>query len=859
MLSIGKLAVGQERYYLEQADARIDRATSVASGVEDYYLEGPEPDGVWIGTGSARLSTSGRVTDDAFRRVLDGCDPHRGEPLGRHAAARVPGFDVTFSAPKSVSVLFGIGDEPLRRTIRDAHERAVRDAFGYLERHAAVARRGPAGCISVRGNGLVAAAFRHRASRAGDPQLHTHVVVANLVQADDGRWSARDARRLYAHAKTAGYLYEARLRAELTRELGVEWTPIRIGIADIVGVPRSVLEAFSRRRAQIEQELVRRGQSGPRAAQAATLETRRRKDHAVTPATLDAEWRARAAVLGFTLEDVRSLLGREWRCLDADLWVEIHRELAGRNGLTRARSSFTRRDVQQAWCEQLPAGAPVDVALLERLADQFLESDDAIVLAVGEPASVRDTVLKRRDGRMVRALPDERRYSTRSLLRAEERLMRRALQGRDAGVGLAAPEATERAIAARPTLSAEQEEIVRRLAGDGDAVAVVVGVAGAGKTFALAAAREAWEASGTPVIGAAVAWRAARGLEEEAGIAATSVAAILARLESDRLPRRSVLVVDEAAMVGTRQLVDLAEATRRARGKLVLGGDDRQVPAIEAGGAFRGLRARLRVIELPENRRQVEEWERDALALLRDGRGREALDRYQAHGRLRAGDGRAMSEQLVADWWRAHDPEASVMLAYRRADVAELNRRARELMVSSGAVRGAELLVDGRPFAAGDRVLLRRNDRRLGVANGDRALVTAVDVDRRLMGVRVGDREIVLPPAYLDRPGRPTLQHGYAMTGHAAQGLTVDRAFVLATEDTSREWLYMAMSRGRLENRIYGATAAARERDEIAPAERVRDAAEVLDLAVQRSVAQRMAIDSHARVRAPERDIGLDG
>ncbi len=274
----------------------------------------------------------------------------------------------------------------------------------------------------------------------------------------------------------------------------------------------------------------------------------------------------------------------------------------------------------QAWCERLPAGAPVDVALLERLADHFLESEDAVVLAVGEAASARDTVLQRRDGRMVRALPDERRYSTRTLLRAEERLVRRALQGRDAGVGLAAPQAIERAIAARPTLSGEQEEMVRRLVGDGDAVAVVVGVAGAGKTFALAAAREAWEASGTPVIGAAIAWRAARGLEEEAGIPATSVAALLARLERDRLPRRSVLVVDEAAMVGTRQLVELSEAVRSVRGKLVLVGDDRQVPEIEAGGAFRGLRARLPVIELRENRRQVEEWERDALALLRDGR-----------------------------------------------------------------------------------------------------------------------------------------------------------------------------------------------------------------------------------------------
>lgn len=389
-------------------------------------------------------------------------------------------------------------------------------------------------------------------------------------------------------------------------------------------------------------------------------------------------------------------------------------------------------------------------------------------------------------------------------------------------------------------------------------MAVVVGSAGAGKTFALAAAREAWELSGTPVVGAAVAWLAARGLEEEAGIPSTSIAALLARLERDRLPRRCVLVVDEAAMVGTRQMVELANAVHRVRGKLVLVGDHEQVPEIEASGTFRGLLDRLPAIELRENRRQVEPWEQQALALLRDGRGREALDEYEAHGRLRAGDEVNAHEKVVADWWSAGAPERSIMLAYRRADVGELNRRARELMLAGRLVSGPELLVNGMPFAAGDRVLLRRNDRRLGVANGDRALVAAVDVDRHLLVVRVGERELVLGRDYLNRPGRPTLQHGCAMTGHAAQGLTVVRAFVLATEETSREWLYMAMSRGRLENRLYGATAALRERDEIAPAERGRDAAEVLELAVRRSAALRMAIDWRPRERAHTRDFGLD-
>jgi conjugative relaxase-like TrwC/TraI family protein len=332
MVSIGKLASGQADYYLEQAEGRVDRATSVASGVEDYYVQPSEPDGVWIGAGARSLGAGPAVTGTALRRVLEGLHPDTGGPLGRHAAARVPGFDVTLSAPKSVSVLFGVGGPSLRRTVRAAHETAVRDAFGYLERKAAVARRGPGGCISVQGRGLVAAAFRHRTSRAGDPQLHTHVVVANLVQAEDGRWSALDARRLYAHAKTAGYLYEARLRAELTRELGVAWTPVRKGIADIVGVPSAVMRAFSRRRAQIEAELAERGQTGARAAQAATLQTRRRKDHDVDAATLDREWRQRAAELGFTAESVRAVCGRERPVLDADAAMRAHQALAGAEG-----------------------------------------------------------------------------------------------------------------------------------------------------------------------------------------------------------------------------------------------------------------------------------------------------------------------------------------------------------------------------------------------------------------------------------------------------------------------------------------------------------------------------------------------
>ena len=176
---------------------------------------------------------------------------------------------------------------------------AVRDAMGYMERMRRVRASRTAGDKVIAGKGLVAAAFRHRTSRAGDPQLHTHVLVANLIEGADGRWSALDGRRVYAHAKTASYLYETRLRAELTERLGVEWTAVKNGLADIAGVPRPVLRAFSRRRVEIEAELARVGETSAAAAQVAALTTRRAKDRLIDPRRLMPEWRERAADLGF--------------------------------------------------------------------------------------------------------------------------------------------------------------------------------------------------------------------------------------------------------------------------------------------------------------------------------------------------------------------------------------------------------------------------------------------------------------------------------------------------------------------------------------------------------------------------------
>jgi conjugative relaxase-like TrwC/TraI family protein len=244
MLSIGKLGAGQHAYYLGK----------VAEGAEDYYSGEGEAEGYWFGEAARQLGLEGAVEPDQLVWMLTGHNPATGEPLGlRSAPGRepVPGFDLTFSAPKSVSVTWALGGHPVSGVVAEAHRAAVAEALSYLERNACWARRGAGGAEFVHGNGFLAAGYLHRSSRAGDPQLHTHVLIANATLGPDGRWSRLYHPAIYEHAKTASYIYEAHLRHELTQRLGVRWQAVEKGLADIRGFSREQLEHFSTRRAEI--------------------------------------------------------------------------------------------------------------------------------------------------------------------------------------------------------------------------------------------------------------------------------------------------------------------------------------------------------------------------------------------------------------------------------------------------------------------------------------------------------------------------------------------------------------------------------------------------------------------------------
>jgi len=775
VLSIGKVGGGQgdPRYYID----------TVAQGKDDYYTDRGEAQGQWEGHGAEGRGLTGGVEDEQFLNLLTRPSTIANKPK------TVLAYDLTFSAPKSVSVIYGIGDRTISPAARQAHDDAVREALGYLERHATWTRRGKNGNRVVRGDGLTVAAFRHRTSRAGDPQLHTHAVVANTTTAE-GRDTALDGRALYAHQRTVGFLYQAALRHHLTQNLGVEWEPVHNGVAEISGIDDEVLKHFSRRSQEIRERLAQVGGRSAHAAEIAALETRKVKDYNVPAGRLREEWRARAAEFGLDHHVLSLVLDRRapGRPVQPDVAATAG-EIAAPGGITEQSSTFDRRDVLRDWAEAHRAGATVE--RLEALADRWLASNHAIQL---EPANRRQQL-------------GGARHSTPEMLALEERLISDAVTRRGTGVAVLDPgKVDELLLARRDHLAAEQSAMTRALTTSGDGVQVVRAAAGTGKTRGLSAARDGWQAEGIRVFGTALAARAAVEMETLAGIDSTTIARLLVDIDQGNgLVNGSVLIVDEAGMVGSHTIDRLARHAADTQSKLVLVGDDRQLPERDAGGAFRRLACELGAVELHQVHRQAQVWDREALGQLRQGKVGAWSDAYRDHGRLVARPtANELRETLVDDWWEATrrpDTNDAVMIAHRRTDVADLNALARDRMHRDGRLGEDELLAGSRAFAIGDRVIARRNDRRADVVNGMRAKVVGVDMDARSVAVRVADgTERTLASEYLDDGW---LDYAYALTAHAAQGATVDRSFVLGSDELYREWGYTALSRHRAEARFY--------------------------------------------------------
>lgn len=788
-MSLAKLGAGVVDYLEEM----------VARGVEEYYANAKEAPGEWLGQSSTRLGLDGVIDADDFRRVLSGAHPDTGERLtSGKSMPKVVGLDATFCAPKSASLLFALGGSEVSNEARNAHDTAITEAFDVLQ-SLARGRRDRNGTRLVAGDGLMGAAYRHRTSRAADPHLHTHVVIPNLVYApEDRRWSALDARPLYAWCRTVGFLYQAQLRYELSSRLGVRWQPVSKGMAEIAGFERAVLREFSTRRREIERELADAGRSGAKAAQRAAYKTRRAKDPGLDGDALFASWQQRAAALGLDdqalalvggdpVEPHMPLIGSP----DAEALFE---RFAGPDGLTAKRSTFDLRHVIEAVCDALPDGGRIEDVIA--LANAFVASEHVLVLDAGQGPPLR-----RADGRSVPSGDALVRMTTPEMLATEQRLMDGVARRQHERIVVVRREVVADAIA-KADLGEEQAAMVRHVCSSGAGVDVIEGVAGSGKTTALAVANNAWTASGMVVRGCALAARAAAGLQDASGIPSTTLDGLLRRLDRGDITfgPQHVVVVDEAGMVGTRKLGRLLDHAGRTQAKVVLIGDPRQLPEIEAGGAFAALNRTIGRVMLASNRRQVEPWERHALAALRDGCPEDALNAYRAHDRIHTcEDARAA---IVSAWVADREAGGSaVMIAARLSDVEALNGPARTALQARGGLASDELILGDRAFCEGDEVIALRNAYDIGVLNGARLRVMRVDrADEMLRCRDQRGREFEVPFSYAVEGH---LAHGYAITIHKAQGATVSRAFVLADDAMTNEQLYTALSRATMRTDVY--------------------------------------------------------
>jgi conjugative relaxase-like TrwC/TraI family protein len=854
LLSVAKLTLGQEAYYEQQ----------VARGLDDYYAGRGESPGIWTGAGSTRLGLVGVVDDGELSTLLRGVNPANGgrlrEPVRertitvrmldleggewRNEARRlapVSGYDLVFSCPKSVSLLHALtDDERVRCVISEAHEASWEAALGYLEREACVVRRGHGGAIRERGEGFVAAAFRHRTSRAQEPHLHTHVIVANLTRTHDGEWRALDGEAILKTYRLAGgYLYEAHLRQELTRRLGVEWTEPVKGMAELARVPETVIRAFSTRRRSLLEHMEALGTEGFAAARVAALATREAKSE-IELARLRDQWSARAAELGLGARELEALTPRRPpRCdrLDRDrLGVDVF----GPDGLVRRATTFTSPQLVQSVAGGVQTGMKVDQ--VEELVEMLARSDCVELVEAAAP------------GRPAR-------FATRELLTVEQEALGLAVASRNVDSPRPNEKILFRALLSGSALSSEQRELIREASQSPDRVVCAVGVAGAGKTSALRIIHDAFRESGLQVLGAAPSGRAADELTCATGIHSATLHRLLLDAQRDGgLPPRCLLVIDEAGLAETRVLAPLLHLADRAEGKILLVGDPAQLPAVGPGGLFTALCGRLGAIELTANHRQSDPTEREALERLRAGDPEPYLAHAARHGRLTFEDDRLQAkQQLLADWWRyaQHDPAHAAMLAYHRSDVDELNHAAHALMLRSGRLGEQAVHLAGREFRVGDRVICRRNDSRIGIRNGTRGTIVDLEHATLLLRDHTG-AEHGLPSAY----AAEHLEHGYALTGHGAQGSTLDRAFVLLPDQGSlREWGYVACTRARYETWLYLASQAV-ERDSDTFARDRRTLPERAARALERTAAEPLAFDYiacrrgdvNARLRAQAQD-----
>jgi conjugative relaxase-like TrwC/TraI family protein len=923
-----------------------------------YYLTGSGAVGMWYGQGAATLGYLDAVIADQLKRAFAGLSPDGSRSLVQVQAGkeRQPAWDLTFSVPKSLSVLWSRLDAAHRKPIEEIVLRAVQRTLDYLDAEALMTRRGSQGGRVEHARGVYAL-FLHRISRALDPQLHVHAVAMNLCLRSDSTTGTIRSRDLYWHKMAAGALFRAELAYLLATEHGLTIVPDGWKFK-IAGVPGSLCDEFSKRTKHIEQLARVNGWRSPEVLAKLAVTSRQTKQK-VSLAECLAKWGEVADKHGFTREAALALLAQ-----GDDKLLGYAR--AARLAVSQLDSS-SKLPQTPARVADGTSSSLADAVKSQsheksehhesQLIEAFLQSVDALAsfkshfperdlvretatraLACGASASeILATVkqgVRRFENRIEIQDSNYTSYSTKENIAAEKELLERAYQGVESTRHIV-PQANvlqaiarcerelSRQLGIPTTLTTDQQQAVRYVTQEPGDLKIAKGYAGAGKTQMLQAAQAAWKSSGYHVLGTAVTGRAALGLEKSTRIPSVTIEYLLRRLRPEitweevaklmawhsksafnslyyegiragkwmrnpllqagreasagltnkltdttkaekrpdcRLTDKTILVVDEAAMLPTRLLLALQQECHHAGAKLVLVGDALQLPPIEAGAPFESLAARVGHCSLTTIVRQKQPWMQEATSLLIANEPLQALERYAANGKLHmAAHQRGAIEKLIADYGNLpeHKFPKAIALTATNAEARLINQGVQAKRKATKQLGGyAVSLPNGERVHTGDRIMLTLNDYRLNVRNGLLATVIGVEFPRGLVGtpslrIRLDDHQeqgLFFPKLRtltIDLKTYPNVQLGYAATTHKVQGITMESSFVLIGDVMlSKERAFTQLTRASHDSTIYAAEA------------RYGDALQLLTQQIGKQTAKDLAHD-HTVVRQPQSHQGL--
>jgi conjugative relaxase-like TrwC/TraI family protein len=810
MFSMKKLGagVGAVDYYIN------------AAGADDYYLRSMDPPGHWTAAGNSLPGVeSGAIVEaETWRALLAGFDPTTGEMLVNGAGENhVSGFDLTFSDPKSISSIWAVAPPGLREKIEQAHEKAVLAAMQFAAENAAYTRRGKAGATAEKLPGLVYGKFSHGTSRELDPQVHDHCVVPNVQLRADGTYGTIEAKFIMQWQGAIAGVFHAE-HSRLLNEIGLKTiVDPRSGLFEVDGVPEQVIEGWSKRTQQIKAAAgvedtsdLSRGQHSK-----AVIETRVAKAE-ISRAELLENWEAEGKLLGWDAAQAAALVGqgRAVEQVDINLAVQntVQRVFFGESVASEAQFMSTlTKEIAAA------GGGAREIGLARIAAEPFLLQ--LTVEAGGES-----------------------KYTTREILTEETQMVELAKE--IDGSHRLNQQAVEDAIAAQVGISPEQARAVRWATLGDRRLSIVEGSAGAGKSFTMAAVMDAYRQSGYEIHGLALAWAAAQNLEQATKEKATAIAGFLSKIDSGeiRLNEKSLILIDEAGMVGSSQFQRILAAASEAGAKVIATGDSKQLAPVERGGALSTMVAddEIRSCRIDTIRRQEQEWQQEVVADFRDGRsaraihsllehepegglrlearaadgkhpeGRTAVD--LGHGRIAiAADRTQMISQMAADYLAVRaSGRSALMLASTNSDVRDLNTAVQAALKERGDLKGEGLemkCTDGRDaftfkFYMGDQIQFRARSDELGVVNRDAGVIRSIEGGKMVIELEGKGLKTVDLEAYR-LGGKPVkkvadalpITPSYAMTVHGAQGATVDVAIDGTQDRATRNLKYVSASR----------------------------------------------------------------